>query len=127
MEIVLHAVWPAVLGIVAGGLSTAVYWYTSPQGRLEEIGDQVAEARMSLRQYDGTDIRCVLGMTGQALGLSCRQLGLIIGPALLAVLPVIAIAWCVDVLHFSDWMPSAAFWTSLCVSAIWLRIRFKIR
>ena len=40
----------------------------------------------------------MLGMTGHALGLSFRQLGLMVGPALLAVLPVIALAWCVGVL-----------------------------
>lgn len=127
MEIVQLALWPAVMGILAGGLSTGLYWFTSPQGRLEEIGNQVAEARLSLRQYDGTDIRCVLGMTGHALGLSFRQLGLIIGPAVLAVLPVITIAWCVGVLHESPWIPATAFWASICVSAIWLRVRFKIR
>lgn len=127
MEIVQQALWPAVMGILAGGLSTGLYWLTSPQGRLEEIGNEVAETRLSLRQYDGTDIRCVLGMTGHALGLSFRQLGLMMGPAILAVLPVLTIAWCVGVLHAAAWLPASAFWTSICVSAIGLRVRFKIK
>ncbi len=128
----------AGLGVVVGAASMLLYGRLSPQPLLAEVGARTAEARAELMRFDGGDVRVVWALTRRAIGLSFRQIGLVIGPTAAAVLPVIAVAWLAD-----DWLASsrgpgsaeaawwasghAAFWASLCVSALVVKLRFGIK
>lgn len=127
------------VGVVVGAASMFLYRWLSPQSLLTEVGARTAEARGELMRFDGSDVRVVWTLTRRALGLSIRQIGLAIGPTAVALIPVIALAWLLD-----DWFDPprgpgssfgpawlapghAAFWTSLCASALVVKLRFKIK
>jgi hypothetical protein len=141
------SIWPislqmalvAVVGMLVGAASMLVYWWLSPQSLLAEVSARAAEARLDLQRFDGTDVGVVWSMTKRALRLSIRQIALAILPTAAAIIPVIALAWLMD-----DWFDPpggpgspigpawlapghAAFWTSLCVSALLVKLRFKIK
>ena len=120
-----------VLGVFAGAISTGIYWYFSPQEHLTQLSGQVKLAQNELRSFDGTDIRVVFSLTCDAFKLTLKQLGLILGPALLAAIPVLAIAWLVHNISSeapnANWISTITFWTSLCVCSIGLKFYFKIK
>ncbi len=134
------AIVVALLGALTGGLSMLLYARISPQSRLHELSTQAGEARLALSRFDGGDIREVLTLTRHAVGVSLRQMGLILGPMLLAGVFVLGTAWLVDtVFHLArlefapSWAPSwlgngyAAFWISLTVGAAALKWALKIK
>ena len=102
MTIISHLILPALMGVVSASLSTWLYWRFSPQEKLSELSGQVAEARVALKRFEGNDLRVVMSLTWQALAPSFRQLGLMLGPAMLAILPILVVAW-----------PIESTWTSI--------------
>lgn len=120
-----------LLGLIAGAISTGIYWYFSPQQHLTQLSGQVKLAQNELRSFDGTDLRIVISLTVDTFKLTLKQLGLIIGPALLAAIPVLAIAWFAHQMSTGtangDWISVVAFWSSLCVCSIGLKFYFKIK
>ena len=136
----VSAAWVAVLGGMTGILTMLLYAKISPQSRLAVLSRQATEARQTLSRFDGGNIREVLSLTGHALKLSLRQMGLILGPTLLAGAVVLGVAWLVGVvfelsqLTFGPaWAPSwlfggyAAFWVPLTLGAIVLKVGLKIK
>ena len=120
-----------VLGLFAGAISTGIYWFVSPQEHLAQLSGRVKLAQNELRSFDGTDLRIVLSLTADAFKLTLKQLGLIIGPALLAAVPVLVIAWLAHKTTIgtpnADWISAIAFWSPLCVCSIGLKFYFKIK
>ena len=86
-------------------------------------------AQNELRSFDGTDLRVVMSLTSDAFKLTLKQLALVLGPALLAAVPVLSIAWFIH--HAAspenDWMVACGFWSALCVGSVGLKFYFKIK
>lgn len=78
------AIWAAVGAIVSMGL----YRLTSRQERMAELKPQIREAQAALANFDG-ELTDVWPLMRRQLGLNFRQLGLAIGPALLASIPLL--------------------------------------
>lgn len=80
-------------GVVAAVLSMALYWRLSPQRGIAAVRTKAAAARRALDAYDG-DFADAWPLLRAALGLALKQVGLVIGPALLASLPALClIVW----------------------------------
>ena len=130
--------WIIAWGTIAGVGSMLLYWWASPQTRIAEVNSQAAQARRELQSFDGSDARIVWTLAKRAVGLCLRQIGLVIGPTALAVIPVIVLAWLVDLtFNLSDnllsfgpaWLPSGqtTFWLPLSLSALAVKLYFRIK
>ena len=75
-------------GIVGSALSMWLYVRFSSQEKLAQLKLKLIETRQSLAQYD-SDLKGALEITQQLLTLSLKQMGLVIGPTILASLPVL--------------------------------------
>lgn len=75
-------------GALAGLLSMAIYRRYSPQQRLAALKPDLAEAQRALAAYDGP-LDGVWPLMRRQFRLAFAQLGLVLGPSLLAGLPVI--------------------------------------
>ena len=83
LRLILWAIAMAVL-------SLTIYRLLSPQRRIAETKNAAAEARRRLQAHDG-DLESALPLLRNALGLSLRQIGLVLPAALVASLPVLAL------------------------------------
>lgn len=83
-----------VLWAVLGGvLSMALYKLLSPQAAIARVKKDALEARVALNAYDG-EFEGAWPLMRRMLGLSFKQLGIVIGPAVLASLPILSLlAW----------------------------------
>lgn len=80
-------------GVVAGIASMALYRLISPQGRIAALKREAADARAALNAYDGAFAGAGPLMRRQ-FALSLRLIGVALGPAMLASLPVLClIVW----------------------------------
>lgn len=75
-------------GIVSSILSMWLYKLLSPQEKLAQNKIAVAETKKTLAKYDD-DFEGALQLSQRLLGLSLKQVGLALGPAILASLPVV--------------------------------------
>jgi hypothetical protein len=75
-------------GIVASILTMWLYVLLSSQGKLSRIKTEVADTKKALAQYDG-DFKGAWRLIRQSLRLSLKQIGLALGPAIVASLPVL--------------------------------------
>ena len=75
-------------GIVGAALSMWLYVRFSSQEKLAQLKLELIETRQSLAQYD-SDFKGALEITQRLLILSLKQIGLVIGPTILASLPVL--------------------------------------
>ncbi|WP_299391031.1 hypothetical protein [Pelagibius sp.] len=83
----------AVWGLVAASLSMALYAVLSPQQRLREGKAAAAEARFALEAYEG-QLKDAMPLIVQVQKRALAQLGLVLGPAVLASLPILfMIVW----------------------------------
>ncbi|MCA9265046.1 MAG: hypothetical protein KDA60_14400 [Planctomycetales bacterium] len=126
-------------GVLVGMVSMLIYWWLSPQEKIADVQQQAAVARKALQAYDGDDIRMVGALSKRAFGLSFLQIGLVLGPTLAAIVPMLAAAyWADQHYHLAErelfargpsWCRSwhTAFWTPLCLAAITLKLRFGIK
>ncbi len=81
-------------GLLLGIGTMLVYGLFSDQETLESLKDEVSDAREALRSYDGTDVDEMGRRMKRAFGLSLQQLRLMLGPTLLAGVPVVvALIW----------------------------------
>ena len=81
-------------GAVAGAGAMLLYGRLSPQERLEGIQRALADARARMHAYDGDEVKEIGKLVKASLGLSFKQIRLVLLPTLLAALPVLlAIAW----------------------------------
>jgi len=129
----------ALVGAATGVASILLYRRLSPQARLTELAGRLSEARGELNRFDGTDVRVVWSLTRQAVGLSLKQVALVAGPTVLAVAPVLLVAWALDSwidlsrhvlpLPGPEWLGSGhvLFWGPLCVAALVVKLWLKIK
>jgi hypothetical protein len=75
-------------GIAASILTMWLYVLFSSQGKLSRIKTEVAETKKALNEYDG-DFKGAWQLIRQSLSLSLKQIGLALGPTILASLPVL--------------------------------------
>jgi hypothetical protein len=90
----LPAVWRLVLwSVVAAVLTMALYWWLSPQKRIGEAKRRLAESKGALDRFNG-EFKDALPLMRTMLSQALRQVGLVSGPALVAMVPVLClIAW----------------------------------
>lgn len=82
-----------VWGLIGAGVSMGLYWLLSPQRRIAETKIEAAAARRRLDAFDG-EFAAALPLIGATLRPAFRQLGLVVGPAVAASLPLLALlAW----------------------------------
>lgn len=83
----------AVWGLVGASISMALYALLSPQERLRRVKTSAQEAKVALDGHDGSFSEA-MPLIGRMLRSSMAQLGLVLGPAVLASLPVLfMIVW----------------------------------
>jgi hypothetical protein len=88
---VLPAVWRLVLwGVVAAVVTMALYWRLSPQQRLGEAKRRLAASKVALDRFDG-EFKDALPLMRTMLSQALRQVGLVTGPAIIAMLPVLCL------------------------------------
>lgn len=69
----------------------AIYGRLSPQRRIRDLDQQIADLRYELAAYDG-DFAGAMALTRQNLSLALRRVGLALGPAVASAVPVLAFA-----------------------------------
>lgn len=80
-------------GIFAGWLTMAAYRFFSDQGKIGAVKAALKLQNKAIAGFDG-EFAELLPLVRHALALGIRQLGLALGPALLATLPVLfVVAW----------------------------------
>jgi hypothetical protein len=94
VAMVLPAAWRLVLWSVVGGVLTmALYWLLSPQQRLGETKRRLAASKAALDAFDG-EFKDAFPLMRTMFGNALRQIGLVFGPAVVAMVPVLClIAW----------------------------------
>lgn len=94
----LGAVLPAWLrlllwGVLAGWMTMVLYRRLSNQDRIKELKQEQKAQQAAISNFDG-EFEALLPLIRHTLSLGFRQLGLAIGPALLATVPVLfLVAW----------------------------------
>lgn len=88
--IVPDAVRLAIWGVVAALSSMGLYWLISPQRRLARVAAEERRVKDRLRD-DATELTEGLASAARLLRLSFWRLGLVLGPASIAVLPVLCL------------------------------------
>jgi len=81
----------SVWGLVLGALTMLLYGWLSPQERIAEVKEKVEQARREMREYTGKEFGPLWEKTKRTFRLTFRQLWIMIGPTLLAALPVILV------------------------------------
>jgi hypothetical protein len=134
----LPAFLVAVCGLLTGALTMLLYARVSPQERLSVLSQRVTAARSELNQFDGADGQVMWNLARRALLLSLQQVSLTFVPTLLAMVPVLVIAACLEHwLRLSEWAlwncgppwlatGYTAFWLPLCVTALIVKWKLKI-
>ena len=83
----------ALWGVLAGWLTMVVYRRLSNQDRISELKAEQKTQQQLISNFDG-EFDELLPLIRKTLGLGFRQLGLSLGPALLATVPVLfLVAW----------------------------------
>ncbi len=90
---ILNAFLPAMLRLLVWAMLGAVasmllYALLSPQQRVSAVKKQAAASRTMLARYDG-EFAGLWVLIGRTLGLSVKHVGLTLGPALAASLPLL--------------------------------------
>ena len=90
----LAPAWRVVVwGLVAACISMALYALLSPQGRLRGVKAEAEDARRALDSHEGS-LGEAMPLIAAMLRRALAQLGLVLGPAVLASLPVLfVIVW----------------------------------
>ena len=92
LSAVLGPAWRlAVWSAAAGALTMLLYGALSPQRRIADARRELALAKRRLDAFDG-DIAAAWPLMRRMFGSAFRQLGLVVAPALTALLPMIALA-----------------------------------
>lgn len=101
-----HALSPAwrlwLWGLIGGAASMGLYWLLSPQAHIADTRQRLATVQRELNAFDG-EFEQAWPMMRRMLGLAFKQLGIVLLPAVAAMLPVLCLlAWMST--HYShDW------------------------
>ena len=98
-----------IWGAMSGAASMLVYRLVSPQKAIRRAKEAAANARAVLGGYDG-EAAGLLPLAGRALGQAFRHMGLVIGPTLLAAIPVVLTILCFRDLPVCDYIPWGPAW-----------------
>ncbi len=79
-----------IWAVIGGALSMGIYHFLSPQERLARLKSEVTAAQKALAGFEG-EIADLWPIFRRTLQLSFTQLGLALGPAIAASLPVLVI------------------------------------
>ena len=79
-----------IWGILAGWLTMVVYGFFSDQGKIGRLKAQQKKQQKKIGEFDG-EFAELMPLIRHTLALGFRQLGLALGPALLATIPVLFI------------------------------------
>jgi len=79
-----------IWGILAGWISMAMYGFFSNQGKIGKLKAQQKKQQKEIAKFDG-EFAELMPLIRRTLALGFRQLGLALGPALLATIPVLFI------------------------------------
>lgn len=90
-------------GLLAGIAGMAIYRRISPQSRLSEVRGELAAVQRQLAGYDGP-LSGLPPLMGRQFRLALRQLGMSLGPAMAAGLPVLLL-WPMLALRFDFALP----------------------
>jgi uncharacterized membrane protein (DUF106 family) len=96
----------ALYGLVVGVVAMLIYRLTSPQKRLKAIKQQMADARAAMRSYTGTDASEMLRLSARAIAPALRQLLYVLGPTILAMLPVLLVVLWLEA-RYSNQLPNS--------------------
>lgn len=90
----LPAAWRLVLwSVVAAVLTMVLYWQLSPQKRIGETKRRLAASKAALDRFNGK-FQDAWPLMRTMLSQALRQVGLVVGPTLVAMVPVLClIAW----------------------------------
>jgi len=117
-------------GLVVGGIAMLIYWRLSPQARMIKFKQEMREARRAMQSYTGTDGREILRLSGRAISLALQQLLLVIGPTIVAAIPVVLVMLALGSAYTatSSWLKSweVPFMIGLSVSALGMKFGLKI-
>lgn len=106
----LSAFLPAVLrllvwAVLGAAASMLLYAWLSPQQRISAVKTQAAASRAMLARYDD-EFAGLWALIGRTLGLSAKHLGLTLGPAVAASLPLLfLLVWLSNTYSFQDPTP----------------------
>ena len=78
-------------GFGLGGGSMLMYGWLSDQERIAEVKEDVEVARQKMQGYDGEEFGPLLEMVKESLGLSVKQLKIMLGPTLAAGIPILGL------------------------------------
>lgn len=127
----------ALWAIFSGCFSMAAYKILSPQKKLSGIKNEQRSTRQDLMRYDG-EFSGMVALIKKDLGLSCKQIAMILLPFAIAVTPLLLLMDALFTLYGvnepayvsfgPDWMRGFAFWyfSILLVVSLVIKIRFKI-
>jgi hypothetical protein len=124
----------ALYGLVVGAGAMLIYRWISPQKRLRELKQEMADARRAMRGYNGTDGREMLRLSGQAIAPALRQLLLVLVPTIVAAVPVGLVVWWLSATKSDVWSVGPAwmhtwhtpFMFAVTVAALGLKFALKI-
>jgi hypothetical protein len=78
-------------GFGLGGGSMLMYGWLSDQERIADVKEDVEVARQKMQRYDGEEFGPLLEMVKESLGLSVKQLKIMLGPTLAAGIPILGL------------------------------------
>lgn len=82
----------ALWGVIGAILSMGVYWVISPQRRIAHLIEE--ERRIKQTLWENEELAGGMGAARRLLGLALARIGLVLGPVLIAALPVLCLmAW----------------------------------
>lgn len=94
-------------GIIGSVLSMGFYKWLSPQEKILQIKKETVQARARLVQYDG-DFEGLWPLIRQLLKRSFQQIGLVLGPAVIASFPLIfLLVWLNTAYHYQLPIPNS--------------------
>lgn len=113
-----------------------IYQKVSPQGKIGELRQRLAEVQQELKDYEG-EFSGMLGLLKESMQLSLKRVGYTFGPSLLAGLPAIGLLY---YLKFSqavryeyipvgpEWVGSwlTLFFIAVAGSALTMKFVFRI-
>jgi hypothetical protein len=88
------AVRVGLYGLITGALTMIIYWRISPQSRIAALKKDMSQAQRAIREYVGTNLNEICRLSWRAVSPAARQVLLVAGPTLVAVVPVVLLmAW----------------------------------
>lgn len=100
----------ALWGIFAGWLTMVAYRLFSDQGKLGELKAEQKLQQKAIAEFDG-EFADLLPLIRHALALGIRQLGLALGPALFATIPVLfVVIWVAGEFAYQAPEPGSEVW-----------------